>query len=305
MQTKLFDFWGKDPSGYLDFSGEDTTKEFLLNLFKEIDSKNFSTCNIFSHFSDQSRITKVLKTIQHLKKKMSSDLMDKRLIMHGHLATIYKLNGENFNVWYTSENKRPPLSDCFNLYLSHDLDQYDGRNLYLPFWATRMGLTLEDAISRQQIFLTTKEVELRQGICAIISNPEPTRMAFINQLSRIYPVDIYGSFGKPVTNKQEILAKYRVAICFENVESPGYVTEKAFDAWQAGCIPVWRGIDSTKTFNQSAIIDVTKLGFVESIKRISQVMTSDEITKEITQQPLLFNLYNYEFLLIKINKLIS
>jgi hypothetical protein len=305
MQTELIDFWGNDPSGYLDSSGKDITKEFLLNLFGRIDGKDFSGCQIFSHFSNNSRITKVVKTVEHLKKKMSSDPLDKRLLMHGHVAHRYKLNDSNFNAWYTSENKRPPLSDQFHLYLSHDLDKYDGRNIYLPFWATRMGITVEDAISTQRSFQATKEIEPRNGICAIISNPEPIRMAYINQLSRIFPVDLYGSFGKPVTNKHEILAKYRVAICFENVESPGYVTEKTFDAWQAGCIPVWRGIDSAKTFNPEAIIDVTKLGFVESIQKISEIMKSDEIAREITHQPLLFKEYDYDSLLLRISESIS
>lgn len=168
-----------------------------------------------------------------------------------------------------------------------------------------MGATLEDAISTQCTFQIAKEVEPRQGICAIISNPEPIRMAYINQLSKIFPVDVYGSFGKPVTDKHETLRKYRVAICFENVESPGYVTEKVFDAWYAGCVPVWRGIDSLRTFNPAAIIDVTKHGFEESIKRISEVMKSDELTKEITSQPLLFNEYDYKSILKTINEIIS
>ena len=305
MQTVLNDFWGNDPSGYLDSSGEDITKVFLLNLFGKIENDSFSSCQIFSHFSNNSRITKVLRTVENLRTKMSSDPLGKRLLMHGHTAKKYRLSGKNLNVWYTSENKRPPLSDQFDLYLSHDLDTYDGRNIYLPFWATRMGATLEDAISTQRTFQVAKEIELRQGICTIISNPEPIRMAYINQLSKIFPVDVYGSFGKPVTNKHEILAKYRVAICFENVESPGYVTEKIFDAWHAGCIPVWRGIDSAKTFNPAAIIDVTRLGFMESIQRISEIMKSDETTREITQQPLLLNQHDYKPLLKKINEIIS
>lgn len=45
-----------------------------------------------------------------------------------------------------------------------------------------------------------------------------------------------------VLRKKPALSQYQFAICYENVENiPGYITEKIFDCFLAGCIPVYWG----------------------------------------------------------------
>ena len=44
-----------------------------------------------------------------------------------------------------------------------------------------------------------------------------------------------------VKNKIECLSKYRFAICFENAIYEGYITEKIFDCFFGGCIPIYYG----------------------------------------------------------------
>ena len=45
----------------------------------------------------------------------------------------------------------------------------------------------------------------------------------------------------PVFDKVATLSNYRFALCFENTAFPGYVTEKIFDCFVAGCIPIYLG----------------------------------------------------------------
>jgi hypothetical protein len=45
----------------------------------------------------------------------------------------------------------------------------------------------------------------------------------------------------PVFDKVSTLSNYRFALCFENTAFPGYVTEKIFDCFAAGCIPIYLG----------------------------------------------------------------
>ena len=50
----------------------------------------------------------------------------------------------------------------------------------------------------------------------------------------------------PVANKAETFSAYRFAFCYENTDSArGYITEKIFDAFRAGCIPVYLGPPNT------------------------------------------------------------
>ncbi|MBN8509381.1 MAG: hypothetical protein J0L57_12285 [Burkholderiales bacterium] len=52
----------------------------------------------------------------------------------------------------------------------------------------------------------------------------------------------FPSWRGPVHGKGEVLAHARFAIAFENVQgSPGYITEKIFDCFVWGCVPVYLG----------------------------------------------------------------
>ena len=44
----------------------------------------------------------------------------------------------------------------------------------------------------------------------------------------------------PAEGKRDLMARYKVAICLENMNEPHYFTEKFVEAVCAGCIPVYR-----------------------------------------------------------------
>jgi hypothetical protein len=49
-------------------------------------------------------------------------------------------------------------------------------------------------------------------------------------------------------NKHEVIAKYKFAICFENMSYPGYVTEKIIDCFTVGVIPIYMGAPDIAEF---------------------------------------------------------
>ncbi len=52
----------------------------------------------------------------------------------------------------------------------------------------------------------------------------------------------YPSYKGTVISKREVLQKYKFSICYENIRDiPGYITEKIFDCFFAGCVPVYWG----------------------------------------------------------------
>jgi hypothetical protein len=58
----------------------------------------------------------------------------------------------------------------------------------------------------------------------------------------------YKSYRGSVVRKSPILEKYRFSICFENVlDIPGYITEKIFDSFFAGCVPIYLGANNIDT----------------------------------------------------------
>lgn len=64
-----------------------------------------------------------------------------------------------------------------------------------------------------------------------------------------------------VESKYETLARYTFTICFENMVMPGYVTEKVFDCFFAGTIPIYLGApDIEKYVPKNCFIDMRDFG---------------------------------------------
>lgn len=52
----------------------------------------------------------------------------------------------------------------------------------------------------------------------------------------------FPSWRGPIADKEALLRQSRFAICYENgADIPGYISEKIFDCFRAGCIPVYWG----------------------------------------------------------------
>ncbi len=57
----------------------------------------------------------------------------------------------------------------------------------------------------------------------------------------------YPSYRGPVASTREVLKKYKFAICFENSSFPGWITERIFDCFLAGCVPIYLGDSNITT----------------------------------------------------------
>lgn len=52
----------------------------------------------------------------------------------------------------------------------------------------------------------------------------------------------YKNYRGPIWKKIDVLKNYKFCICYENIKDiPGYITEKIFDCFRCGCVPVYWG----------------------------------------------------------------
>lgn len=59
----------------------------------------------------------------------------------------------------------------------------------------------------------------------------------------------FPSYRGRVAHKKEILNKTRFSICYENVRDiPGYITEKIFDSFFSGCVPIYLGASNVSNY---------------------------------------------------------
>lgn len=207
-----------------------------------------------------------------------------------------------FSIFYTGENERPP-EGAWDVYLSFDQNSYRGRNAYLPLWwltcsdlivptvAPYLGkpITIDEmSVSREP------QIQHRRKFCvAFIGKAYPFRMHALSALSKIGKVDVFGGIARNTrqsraTFKYEIAQKYRFVFCFENDLFPGYVTEKAPEAWATGAVPLYWGSDPAGFLNTRSMLNLAQFSSLEKyVERVDEVNKSKEEWEYIAGQNLL------------------
>lgn len=87
------------------------------------------------------------------------------------------------------------------------------------------------------------------------------------------------AWAGPLTyqRKREVMGGFKFALCFENCAFPGYVTEKIFDCWLAGCIPIYLGApDIVEFVPEHSYIDFRHFANYADLDRFLHGMTEPE-----------------------------
>ncbi len=89
----------------------------------------------------------------------------------------------------------------------------------------------------------------------------------------------FPSYKGPVASKRPALEKYKFCICYENARDiPGYITEKIFDCFFAGCIPVyWGAPDIEKYVPAECFVDRRKFSTHNALYDFLKNMSAAEI----------------------------
>ena len=197
------------------------------------------------------------------------------------------------HLWYTGENLRPPTG--WHATLSFDLDSFSGTNYYLPHWAIR---TTDLGWRDPHDSMTTSSSKLmsqrshrqkpQRFACLLASNPHPMRDTLVKELQKVGDVDLFGrAYGRPVHSKGELLSQYRYVICPENDLYPGYVTEKAIEAWVAGAVPIWWGSDPAGYLNPQAMVNAATTSLDELAESLISLEGNSGTWAEMHSQPIL------------------
>ena len=296
MKTRIVmrNFWKND----------DTTKKFLFNLLSSVNysKKTLAVSSVFLNRPFYIRVAIYLWNKIVLKRFRIS----LALVRYNLAYPIKKTNVKN--IWYTGENIRPPYSADWDLLLSFESDESCAKNLFLPFWATTLGNSIHEAEKKQNQLLLPRNLQFKQKkfACAIIGNPEPMRMRIINEISKIGQVDLFGStFNNPIQDKNHTVSEYHFNICFENDLYPNYVTEKLFDSWSSGAIPIWWGLDDFGFINDEAVINFYGKKLSHNLELLAYLKSNHHEILKIVNKPILSKPFDYKFLLSKVNEFLN
>jgi hypothetical protein len=128
------------------------------------------------------------------------------------------------------------------------------------------------------------------------------RIDFVNYFSKKNKVDLYGRnwnmhfnrrilwwkyllnyqsimscFRGSILNKYEALSRHKYCICFENSVINGYITEKIFDCFYAGTVPIYYGApDVNEYINQKAFINFNDFSSIEDLEKYIENLTDSD-----------------------------
>ena len=101
---------------------------------------------------------------------------------------------------------------------------------------------------------------------------------FWRMLCRLVKLHPFQSYRGKVAHKSEVLTRTRFAICYENVRDlPGYITEKIFDCFFSGCVPVyWGASNITDYIPADCFVDRRQFNDTEAVYHFLKSMTELE-----------------------------
>ena len=137
----------------------------------------------------------------------------------------------------------------------------------------------------------------KKKFCAwVVSNGDfIVRNNFFYKLSKYKVIDMGGDFknnvGGKVKDKIKFLSNYKFSLSFENSKTDGYITEKLFQAFEAGTIPIYYGDDTILELinNRSYIHIRDENEFEEKIKLIKKIDQDDKLYQKIIKEKIVID----------------
>ena len=91
----------------------------------------------------------------------------------------------------------------------------------------------------------------------------------LNKIKPLRKKNLFHSYKGVVDSKNETMKNYMFSICYENIKDQnGYITEKIFDSFFAGCVPIyWGAKNVTDYIPKECFIDKRDFDSFEQIYR--------------------------------------
>ena len=148
--------------------------------------------------------------------------------------------------------------------------------------------------------ITGKDFRKKKFCAWVVSNGRyKFRNNFYEKLSQYKTVDMGGRYknnvGGIVKDKIKFLSDYKFSLCFENSKTDGYISEKLFEAFEAGTIPIYYGDDTVlELINNKSYIHIRdESEYDEKIKLIKKIDNDDKLYEKIIKEKIVLDDYRY------------
>ena len=204
-------------------------------------------------------------------------------IIYGPCVGYEYLKYDCVRIFYTGENIRTDWNIA-DYGIDFDYMEFGDRHLHMPLFAIYNKAQESNLMTRHKANIQSLCQNTKKFCGMVVSNSgygvmDMLRTDFFHILNSYKQVDSGGrwnnNIGGPVTDKIAWLKNYKFNICFENSSYPGYLTEKLFDAFAAGCIPIYWGdtslrcgVDKTNEYPYSNKQEKSSMNTTDSIESV-------------------------------------
>ena len=221
-----------------------------------------------------------------------------------------KRNFEGKKVFYAPEDVDHPGTQLALYYGDYCLDHTDlsmgfgqvkhARYLRFPYWILTTFSPEDDAAAIKERIRQINESHFeKSGECVLINKHDPagTRELVYNGVKDILDVKLAGQWRNNTrelwddfgNDKEAYLRTFKFNICAENNNTKDYVTEKIFDAFISGCVPLYYGAlndPEPGLINRDAVIFWNKEGKnTENREKIRELKNNESFYREFISRP--------------------
>jgi len=216
----------------------------------------------------------------------------------------------------------PKLQACFGRIYTWDDDLVDNQNYFkfyypvlkpmltdLPEFKKKKFCTLISACTSEDKYPQKYPNELYSERRRAAEFFEKVGEPGFDLFGRGWEKDRYTSYRGAPADKIAVLKNYRFAICYENCQGvKGYITEKIFDCFQAGVVPIYWGAPNVTDYIPSdCFIDRRNFATYDDLYAFLKAMTQTEYEGYLerirtylkSSKAQLFSFENYEKIFVE------
>lgn len=243
----------------------------------------------------------IIKRLQKKYKVVYSNTPD--YLLYGPFGDNHKKFNNCVKIFFTLENKVSNFDECdYGIDFDNNIANNERHLKHYHY----LSESFYDSILEKRL----EKLKFKNKFCSFLvsarakNSPRDEFFNFLNAYKKVdsgggylnnlgYRIgDRYKNFKK---SKLEWLKEYKFNICFENSSSSGYLTEKLFHAFEAGCIPIYWGDPSIKEIiNPNSYINVQNyVDFNETLEKIKEIDSNEEAYLNMLKQPIFLKDIDY------------
>jgi hypothetical protein len=180
----------------------------------------------------------------------------------------------------------PEITACFSRIYTWDDDLVDQKTYFKFFYPVWNPMIEEIPSFEQKKLCTFVSSNLKSSHPNELYTEREKAITFFEHMQedgfefygRGWNVESHPSYRGVIADKIGMIKNYRFSICYENTQGcKGYITEKIFDCFAAGNVPIYLGADNvTDYIPKDCFIDKRDFEDLDALYRFIKVMSKEE-----------------------------